>query len=310
MKRALRILLVEDDPEDALLFRHRCPPDFIVEQVADRESALLRLRQGGIDLCFTDFRLGADSGLGLVQSARREGLRTPLVMITGDDQEALGENALLAGATDFLAKAELHPATLRRAARWALIRRHVESRRDEQSAQDLLDQLLSEEEIPPPALVASATETLRQVVYASQARRAGSAPELLRLCADFSARNARIGVTGLLVQAGNCFLQVLEGEDAAVTLLLERIRRDARHSEMAIILDQAVRGRAFPQWSMGCLHLHRRYEISRGNWMNVLSGCNQLLQGGRVTRDRLALLIRGLPELLARQSSQLLYDPG
>ena len=123
MSKPLRILLVEDDADDALLFQRRSPPTFRVQHVTQADEALVVLRSQGCDVCFTDYRLGAGTGLELVRRARSEGLRVPLVVVTGQDVEALGENALLAGATDFVPKDDLSTATLERVARWALIRR-------------------------------------------------------------------------------------------------------------------------------------------------------------------------------------------
>lgn len=130
MSQNLKILLVEDDAEDALLFMRRCPNRYQVRHVECAADALRALRTQPYDLCFADFRLGAVSGLDLVREARAEGLRLPLIVITGQDIDSLGENALLAGATDFVPKDDLDTATIERVTRWALIRRHVENRRE------------------------------------------------------------------------------------------------------------------------------------------------------------------------------------
>lgn len=128
MTPALRILLVEDDAEDALLFGKRLPAGFRLVHVRETELAMSILRGAGCDVCFTDYRLGADTGLELVRQVRAEGLNVPMVVITGQDIESLGENALLAGATDFLPKDDLCAASIQRVARWAMIRRLVENR--------------------------------------------------------------------------------------------------------------------------------------------------------------------------------------
>lgn len=304
MPRPLRILLVEDDADDVLLFQRRCPPEFVVEPIAEAGAALVRLRRGAVDLCFTDYRLGGGSGLELIQSARAEGLRTPFVVITGQDVETLGENALLAGATDFLPKDALSPATLHRVARWALIRRHVENRHEDAPREELLRRLFGQP--PSPAALgpfAGQEPELRRIVYASQARRLFTQPELLALCAGFATANARSNVTGVLVQAGNCFVQALEGSEQTLEVLIRRIRADPRHGDMAIIVDQRIERRAFLQWSMGCFLLHLRYELSPSHWLRVLADCNRLLEADGASRDSLAALIRSLPDLLARTAA-------
>lgn len=303
MSRPLNILLVEDDPEDALLFRQHCPKRAQLSHVADAESALKLLHQGTVDICFTDYVLGAMSGLDLIRKARAEGARVPMVVITGQDIESLGENALLAGATDFVPKDELNAPTIERVSRWALIRRHVENRREDGLSEDMLTQLIGRAPKLLPLEVPQADThaiALRRVVYLSQAKQAFSHAELLRLCAGFSAANARSQITGVLVMAGNCFLQEFEGEQHAVEVLLRRIQADARHSGMVLMADEPVRSRAFAQWNMGCIHLNVRYEISEVRWQDLLSKLNQSCRPGGDRRSDLSQLIRALPEVLTK----------
>ena len=63
--------------------------------------------------------------------------------------------------------------------------------------------------------------------------------------------NARVGVTGALLFNGGSFAQVLEGSRAAVETTFERIQRDPRHSDVAVLQCEPVASRGFPNWSMG-----------------------------------------------------------
>ena len=63
--------------------------------------------------------------------------------------------------------------------------------------------------------------------------------------------NARVGVTGALLFNGGSFAQVLEGSRAAVEATFERIQRDPRHSDVAVLQCESVPSRGFPNWSMG-----------------------------------------------------------
>ena len=63
--------------------------------------------------------------------------------------------------------------------------------------------------------------------------------------------NARVGVTGALLFNGGSFAQVLEGSRAAVESTFERIQRDRRHSDVAVLQCEPVAARGFPNWSMG-----------------------------------------------------------
>jgi CheY-like chemotaxis protein len=305
MQKILNVLLAEDDAEDALLFQRRCPAFMQVKHVQDASSALSALRESSFDICFTDYRLGIDSGLDLVRSARAEHLRVPMVVITGQDLESLGENALLAGATDFIAKDGLTTSEIQRVSRWALIRRHVENRREDALGPDLLEQLLG----PQPAdrgvalpAVDLNRQDLRRVGYISQAIKGFSQQEMFSMCAEFAAANARIHVTGVLVHIGNWFMQIIEGEGIALDVLMKRIQRDQRHKNLALILDEPIAARAFPHWNMGCFNRQDKVELSPSVLDNVLKRFEQVLSMHSGTRQGFKTLIGTLPELLTRQA--------
>lgn len=299
MSKTINVLLVEDDPEDLLLFRRASPKHFKVEHVPSAAAALRALRGGGFDLCFTDYRLGLDTGLELVREARGAGMRLPIVVITGQDVESLGENALLAGATDFLPKDDLCTAALARVARWAQIRRLVEVRRKGLGLGSALTQVLGR----PPAEPCTQPGSLRRAIYLSTAQRRFSQQQLLGLCASFASFNARVDITGVLLYAANTFLQVLEGEADAVERLLQRIATDSRHCEMEIVLDERVESRVFGQWSMGCLHAEARYERSASPLIGMRSELSQLLERCGSSPQGMRQLIRTLPDALRTRAA-------
>lgn len=306
MSKSLQILLLEDDAEDALLFRRHCPPSYRVQHVSDSNTALEVLRDGSIDVCFTDYQLGATTGLDLVRAARAEGQRVPIIVITGQDLESLGENALLAGATDFVPKEDLDIVTIERVTRWSLIRRHVENRREDSMSEAAIAQLMGHP--PKPALPATPVApelALRRLLYLSLARRPISAQDLMAMSCNFAARNARTHVTGVLVYAGNRFMQVMEGEHTAIEVLMRRIERDTRHGDIAVVLDESVQTRLFSHWNMGCLHLNDRCEETPANWISIPAQVQRLLGHGSTTREGIGDLIRAMPGLLHRQQAPL-----
>lgn len=63
-------------------------------------------------------------------------------------------------------------------------------------------------------------------------------------------RNQAVGITGLLYFDGKRFLQVIEGQPAALLDLLERLRKDERHRAMVILSDREVERREFGEWAM------------------------------------------------------------
>lgn len=70
------------------------------------------------------------------------------------------------------------------------------------------------------------------------------------IVASSSDRNSRVGLTGVLWTGAGCFAQVLEGEIEPLTATVDRIRRDPRHTDFAVLLDRDVMHRQFGTWSM------------------------------------------------------------
>jgi hypothetical protein len=92
---------------------------------------------------------------------------------------------------------------------------------------------------------------LDTLVYVSCATRPFSAPALAVLLRESRERNARRGITGLLLYVGGNFMQAIEGEPDAVTALYERIEQDPRHHGIKTIVRLPIARRLFSAWSMG-----------------------------------------------------------
>ena len=89
------------------------------------------------------------------------------------------------------------------------------------------------------------------LVYVSAAVTWFSAAELHSLLAAARANNQRAGITGMLLYKDGNFMQVLEGEEAAVRALQARIACDLRHRGMVVIASGPLQQRQFPDWTMG-----------------------------------------------------------
>ena len=75
--------------------------------------------------------------------------------------------------------------------------------------------------------------------------------------------NALDGITGLLVFNGTHFLQIVEGAHQAVNDLVERLRRDPRHSGFEVRDERSVATRSFPDWSMELVRVNASYFDAR-----------------------------------------------
>ncbi len=98
---------------------------------------------------------------------------------------------------------------------------------------------------------------LVRLLYASRA--AGPvAPEAIEaILAQSRAHNPALGITGVLCQSGEVFMQVLEGGRDAVNRLYNQIVRDERHRDVVLLHYEEVAERAFPGWTMGQVNLAR-----------------------------------------------------
>jgi PAS domain S-box-containing protein len=143
----IRILLVEDDEDDFVLTRDALRSisrgRMVLEWVDNGEQALAELKTGRHDVCLVDYRLDASTGLELLARMRQQGWLGPVILLTGMSDEALDEQAMKAGAADFLDKSQLTPTLLARSIRYALqhARTLEELRRSRASFRELIERL-------------------------------------------------------------------------------------------------------------------------------------------------------------------------
>lgn len=85
------------------------------------QTGLQKLCEGNYGVCLLDYRLDdGQDGLQLLKMARAAGNQTPTIFLTAETDPALDEQALQAGAMDFLVKAEFTPRMLARSVRYAI----------------------------------------------------------------------------------------------------------------------------------------------------------------------------------------------
>ncbi len=133
----LRVLLIEDSPVDALLFREAIDANglvkFDLKNVARLSEARDQLRAHPFDLVVTDLALPDGQGLETYRQVRECAGGVPIIVLTGLDDEETGMRALREGAQDYLVKGQLTGRALARAARYAIDKkRHQEQLRQAQ----------------------------------------------------------------------------------------------------------------------------------------------------------------------------------
>ncbi len=134
-KLTKHILLVEDDEDDYILtldYLQQMPNHhFEVDWVDNSIEALALLKENNHDICLLDYQLGGVNGLSVLKQTSGDGCTVPIIMLTGQTDTELDNNALDAGAVDYLVKSELNSARFNRAIRYALARKDIENERVE-----------------------------------------------------------------------------------------------------------------------------------------------------------------------------------
>lgn len=110
MAKPLRVLIVEDSEDDALLLvfelrRGEYTPDF--KRVENMESMRKALEEESWDLVISDYVLPGFSGLEALRLVRRSGLDLPFIIVSGKIGEDTAVNAMKEGANDYLIKGNI-----------------------------------------------------------------------------------------------------------------------------------------------------------------------------------------------------------
>ncbi len=107
MNRVKKILLVDDDEllRDALIDQFGVHDEFAVEPVANANAAIERAKEEAhIDLMLLDVGLPDMDGREACRIMRKNGFKSPIIMLTGADSEADTILGLDAGANDYVSK--------------------------------------------------------------------------------------------------------------------------------------------------------------------------------------------------------------
>lgn len=112
-----------------------------------------------------------------------------------------------------------------------------------------------------------------QLVYRSTATGYLTSEELLFMLERSRANNERYQITGLLLYHEGQFLQLLEGDEAAVRERYDVIAPDQRHKWVSLIMTGPNGSRDFPDWSMGFRDLGRHPQPAEG-WSTFLDCSN------------------------------------
>jgi len=126
---SIRVLLVEDNMADAgLLYEgleEALPGLFQVTHVRRLSEALEYLWKETCDVVLLDLGLPDSHGIDTLVLTRAQAPGVPIVVLTGFQDESLGDQALHEGAQDYLVKGQVDSKLLARSMRYAIARKAV-----------------------------------------------------------------------------------------------------------------------------------------------------------------------------------------
>lgn len=123
-KKNIRVLLVEDDADDYILFKENLDEikinSYTLTWANTYEKAMALLQQNDHDICFFDYLLGAHTGLDLMQECKRIGVDAPVIILTGLGNQQTDMRSMELGAADYLVKDEIDVEQLERCIRYCI----------------------------------------------------------------------------------------------------------------------------------------------------------------------------------------------
>jgi two-component system, sensor histidine kinase and response regulator len=114
--RVFKVLVIDDDAIDRMsVIRAFQGADFQTEilEAIDCESGIALAISDQFDCIFIDYRLPDGNGIELLQKLRKQGIRVPIISLTGQNDDRVAVDLMKAGASDYLSKTQISPAQLR-----------------------------------------------------------------------------------------------------------------------------------------------------------------------------------------------------
>jgi signal transduction histidine kinase len=129
----VRVLLVDDDPDDCVLTTHLLneigKDRYRLSYAISYDEALEVLSNAEFDVCLLDHHLGLRTGMELLRELRSRDFTAPIILLTGHRDHSLDIAATQAGAADYLIKDHLKSDVLERSIRYALAQHQMAEER-------------------------------------------------------------------------------------------------------------------------------------------------------------------------------------
>ncbi len=130
MVKTIKILLFEDNPGDAGLIEDMVNDSInysyeliIAESL---EEGINLFKSDFFDIILLDLGLPDSDGINTFLNVQRESSETPIIILTGLNDESIGINAVQNGAQDYLTKGMVNPELLERSIKYSIERTKVQ----------------------------------------------------------------------------------------------------------------------------------------------------------------------------------------
>lgn len=161
----LNILLVEDNPGDARLTREALadglPDGFELVHEESLDGACRYLEDACVDVVLLDLHLPDADGMAALVGLRARAPHVPVIVLSGQSDDATALSALVDGAEDFVSKGDTSGSLLARAVRYAIGRRRAEGRLEYLRQHDQLTDLANRSRLEAEVSRLAAIRTAR-----------------------------------------------------------------------------------------------------------------------------------------------------
>jgi PAS domain S-box-containing protein len=142
VENKLRLLIIDDNPDDRSLMVRELEREFVNLQVVElpnRDRLPEVLEQDDFDIAITDYQLRSTTGIDILRAIKAKKPLCPVIMFTGTGNEEVAVEAMKMGLDDYVIKSPKHFVRLAAAVRSAWEREQL--RRARQEAETLYRRL-------------------------------------------------------------------------------------------------------------------------------------------------------------------------
>lgn len=96
---------------------------------------------------------------------------------------------------------------------------------------------------------------MKALIYKSVATDGLSLEQIEQMLVKARMYNNSVGITGMLLYSNGDFVQYLEGDDATIDVLYEKIEQDTRHYKSVLLFESVIEKRMFKDFDMSFQHI-------------------------------------------------------